>query len=369
MQTELIEEILDRLPVAVFVKDAATGRFVFANRAYELFIGLSRRETLGKTVHDLFPREIADGYAATDRAALAGEGPSMGDVPVVTAAGEWLRVRLHQAATTAADRPRLIVGSYVEVTDEREAGERLAAARDTERERAARHVQFGEMAAGLAHEINQPLAAIIYTLTGAARRARGGMLNNAQMLEVLQAAISHGHRAAAIIERTRALSARLAPRFLPVRVNAIVDEMTAMAGYLATRAGVGLRFVPAATLPEILADRGQIEQVLLNLIRNGIEAAQAADLLRPLVVVETSLLDEGAIEVACADNGAGLETEQLARMFEPFYTTKADGMGLGLSICRTIVEAHGGHIRVGNRPEGGARVSFTLPIRERESSS
>jgi len=239
--------------------------------------------------------------------------------------------------------------------------------RQAELERAARINQLGEMAAGLAHEINQPLAAIIYTLTGAVGRARIGALNNAQMLEVLQTAITHGHRAAGIITRIRGMAEQHVPSKARLRLGEVIAEIVGLSSSTALRRGVRLRCEPAPQLPAVLADRVQIEQVLLNLIMNGIEAAAGARRRRMEVVVSAELTDNGVIEVDIEDSGAGIPQAIATRMFEPFFTTKAHGMGLGLSICQSIIEEHGGTIQAGNRRQGGARLCFTLPVEARDA--
>lgn len=234
--------------------------------------------------------------------------------------------------------------------------------RTEELERVGRINQLGEMAAGLAHEINQPLAAIIYTLTGAANRARAGDLNNAQMFEALQAAIAQAHRSAGILARIRDMANKHATQRRPLQLNEVAVEMVDLCAQRAAEARVRLRLEPAPHLPEVQADRLQIEQVLLNLLRNGIEAVAAHDSLRREVVLATALVDQGTLEVSVEDSGTGLAPQHLKRVFEPFYTTKADGMGLGLTICQSIVEDHGGALTAAVRAEGGLCLRFTLPL-------
>ncbi|TAN77959.1 MAG: hypothetical protein EPN14_06945 [Gallionella sp.] len=239
--------------------------------------------------------------------------------------------------------------------------------RKAELERAARINQLGEMTAGLAHEINQPLAAIIYTLTGAVGRAKVGALNNAQMLEVLQTAIAHGHRAAGIITRIRGMAEQHVPDKTRMQLGEVIAEIVELSSSTALRRGVRLRCEAAPSLPAVLADRVQIEQVLLNLIMNGVDAAADARGRHVEVVVSAELASDGIIWVSVEDSGAGIPPGILTRMFDPFFTTKAHGMGLGLSICQSIVGEHGGTIRAENLREGGARVCFTLPVEARDA--
>lgn len=230
-------------------------------------------------------------------------------------------------------------------------------------ERSGRILQLGEMAAGLAHEINQPLAALIYLLTGASLRAQEGNLNNAQMLEVLRSAIAQAHRAAGIVNliRDRVLLNGEINRHR-LQINALVQDVVELATPYADVADVRLCQELAPSLPVVRVDMLQIQQVLLNLVRNGIEAVRESSARRRMVLVSTARRDEDLIEVRVEDSGDGISAERLPRLFDPFYSTKPKGMGLGLSICKTIVEEHGGHIDAGNRSEGGARFSFTLPV-------
>lgn len=234
----------------------------------------------------------------------------------------------------------------------------------TEIERVARLHQLGELAAGLAHEINQPLAAIMYTLSGAVRRARGGELNNAQMLDVLQAAIAHTHRASEIVTRVRGLVTRQVPDKVPVCINTVAREMLEM-----SRIGNGghdelpVRLLDelAPELPPVLGDKVQLEQVMLNLLANAIHAARQTRQREGRVIVRTTG-DSQTVKVSVWDNGPGLVPADRKRMFEPFFTTKPEGIGLGLAICQTIVEDHGGRIHAEPAPGGGLLLCLRLPV-------
>ena len=364
----LLGAILDHLPLGIYVKDAATLRFVYRNRAFSDMIGYAREEIIGRTVHELYPAGIAEAFEAADRQALAAGRVDIPEQTVVLKDGSARHMRSRKVAIADAEgRPWLIVGIAEDMSAQQEAErhrlEGQATQRQAKLERMARINQLGEMAAGLAHEINQPLAALTYTLTGAIHRARDGNLNPAQTLEALQAAIAHAHRAAGIVSRVRDLAGRHERTQAPLQLNAVVSEMAELARSMTSRVGATLLTELEPRLPLVTADKVQIEQVLLNLIGNGLDAAVEAGGRDRRVLVQTARLDDGAIEVGVEDSGAGMPPERLTRIFEPFYTTKEGGMGLGLSICQTIVEEHGGRIRAENRPEGGARVSFTLPVR------
>lgn len=402
--------ILDKLPVCVCIKDAETLCYLFRNRSGAELVGVTHAECLGLTSHDIFPQETAEWCETMDREALAHGHTGVVVQRIARKDGGERLLRSRKFSVGGKNGlPFLIVGISEDITMQQfmqqvlPAGEQqaravnsnlerqvrtlsdallqthelahahaaerlrledLVALRQSELERVGRINLLGEMAAGLAHEINQPLAAIIYTLTGAANRAKAGALNNAQMLEALQAGIAHGHRAAAILSRIREMANKHTPHRSCVQINDVVAEMAELCAITAAGSGVKLSCEPDARLPEVQADKVQIEQVLLNLIRNGIDAVVDTAGQRR-VVVRTAILDESTIEVSVEDSGEGAPPERIARMFEPFYTTKENGMGLGLAICQSIVEEHGGAMRAENRREGGMRVSFILKVGDR----
>lgn len=236
-----------------------------------------------------------------------------------------------------------------------------AAHKLSELTQAARAHQLGEMAAGLAHEINQPLAAVMYTLSGAVRRARGGELNNAQMVEVLQTAIAQTHRAAEIVTRMRGMVAREAPQPVPVCLNAVAREMLDLARLGGSEPAIHLTEELAPSLPPVLGDRVQLEQVIFNLLTNALHAARQTAQRDGRILVRTAC-DGEAVEVSVWDNGPGLQPESRQRMFDPFFSTKRQGLGLGLAICQTIVEDHGGRIWAEPVAGGGLQLRLRLPL-------
>jgi signal transduction histidine kinase len=228
---------------------------------------------------------------------------------------------------------------------------------------AARLSTLGGMAAGLAHEINQPLAAIVSYARGCARRLRAGDVRPEGLLEIIESITAQALRAAAVLRRIRDfVRHREVPRER-VNLGELVREALTFAEIDARHLGVGLR---VALDPEPLAvevDPVQIEQVILNLVRNGFEAtasglARASDPRE--VVIRTSRTTHGA-EVTVSDTGPGVSPEVAARLFEPFFTTKRDGLGLGLSISRSIVEAHDGRLWVSPNAPRGVTFHVELP--------
>lgn len=370
--------VLDELPVGISIKDAATLRYVFRNRVNAEILGLSHADSVGRSSRELFPSEVAELFESSDNEALARGRLALPELRVPGPGGAERFIHSNKTVLhDATGAPRLIVCVFEDITEHKRMKETLLAAnaeleqrvraRSEELERAGRINQLGELAAGLAQEINQPLAAIIYTLAGAANRARDGALNNAQMLEALQAAIAHAHRSADILARIRDLANRHVPRRLPLRLNELAFEVIGLCAGSARACGVRLRLELAPALPEIEADRVQIEQVLLNLVRNGIDAVVEEDGRWREVVITTALAERDTVELSVEDSGTGRAPEELRRLFEPFYTTKPEGMGLGLAICQRIIEDHGGRLWAMNRAEGGLCLRFTLPVHQAEA--
>ncbi|MBM3732387.1 MAG: sensor protein [Acidimicrobiia bacterium] len=282
-------------------------------------------------------------------------------VVVLIVIGLWL-LRTEQLV---ARRTREL--SLANANLEREAAERQRAeASARERQAELAHVHrlntMGEMASGIAHELNQPLAAVVNYAKGAVRRLRQGTADPAELLGVLEQASAQAERAAAIVRRVRAFIRKEAPRRATLDGNKIVRETAELMTAEAGRAGARLVLDLASPAPRIRADSVQVEQVIVNLIRNAIEAmAEDSSPVRE-ITLRTRACTDGAVEVAVEDTGPGLPLESRERLFDPFYTTNADG--LGLSISQSIVEAHGGRLSAAPRPGGGTIFRFALPATE-----
>jgi two-component system sensor kinase FixL len=215
----------------------------------------------------------------------------------------------------------------------------------------------GEMAGTLAHELNQPLTAIASYL-GAARRLLGAGAADPRLDEILQKASDQAVRAGQIVSRTREFVRRGAPEQRPEDLPDLLREAGALAGAAGVVGAVDLRFDFDRAVVRALADRVQIQQVVLNLVRNAAEAV--ADSPRRQICIGLRARDARLAEVSVADTGPGVSPELAERLFQPFVTTKDDGMGVGLSISRSIVEAHGGKMWMETNADGGATFLFTL---------
>lgn len=216
----------------------------------------------------------------------------------------------------------------------------------------------GQLATGLAHELNQPLAAVCLQAELAERQAAEGVPSQ-ELLPTLHEITEQGQRAAGIVRGLRRMLRREEPAPAPVDLPDVVRAVARLIDAPARRAGVDVRLTLSAA-PPVSGDRVQLEQVVYNLLQNAVEATAAV--AGPRVVTVSAAPVAGYVVVTVHDTGPGFAPGDEPRLFERFFTTKADGMGMGLAISRAIVEAHGGSIRAGRGPDGGAEFAFSIPV-------
>jgi C4-dicarboxylate-specific signal transduction histidine kinase len=222
----------------------------------------------------------------------------------------------------------------------------------------ARVTTMGEFTASIAHEVNQPLTAVVANGNACLRWLAGGEPNLEEARAAVVRVVSEGKRAAEVIQKIRALVKKSAPEIARLDVNETIREVLALTNHEVLKRRIAVRTELAPGIPAIRADRVQLQQVLLNLIMNALEAS--AESPHDIVVTsERSGLDQ--VMVAVSDSGVGLDRDKLDRVFQPFFTTKSDGMGMGLSISRSIIEAHGGRLWGAPNQDCGATFQFTLP--------
>lgn len=226
---------------------------------------------------------------------------------------------------------------------------------------AARLSTLGGMASGLAHEINQPLSAIVSYASGSAQRIRAGDADAAALLQVVDSIADEALRAGEILRRIRDFVRNTEAIRARADLNALVGEALHFAKVEARESGIALRLALAPEPLAVEVDVIQLEQVILNLVRNGFEAMAGADGAPRELSIETAARDSGAVELIVRDTGAGVAQGAAGRLFEPFFTTKADGLGLGLPISRSIVEAHGGQLWASPDAKRGAAFHVLLP--------
>lgn len=244
--------------------------------------------------------------------------------------------------------------------------EERAAQRQTQLAHVQRVSAMGAMATTLAHELNQPLAAIVNYAQGCIHRLRGGAANTDELLTALGHIASEGNRSGEIIRRLRDFLRKGKPLRARSDINHIVREAVELANLEARQKNIALRLELSDGLPLVLADAIQIEQVVLNLVHNAIEAIDEAQSPQREVTVRTRPDPKNGVEVIVRDTGPGFPARSSERLFEPFFTTRSNGMGMGLSISRSIIEAHGDQLQVKANLSGGAVFHFALPAVERD---
>ncbi|WP_323045653.1 ATP-binding protein [Paraburkholderia sp.] len=254
---------------------------------------------------------------------------------------------------------RQFIGALMDVTQAKQTEARLQEAQN-ELARASRITALGELSASIAHEVGQPLAAIVTNGEACLRWLRREPLNMEEIEGCVTQITDEGNRAAGIVQRVRMLMKGAPPERTAVGMNQLIEEAAKLIRAEVERQAGALVLSLGSNLPDVLADRVQLQQVLINLIVNGMQSMSAVGGRREMVVISTSD-PEGNVVVSVRDSGPGISEQNLPRLFDAFFTTRSTGMGMGLAICSSIIEAHGGQIWAANNPEGGATFSFSLP--------
>lgn len=269
--------------------------------------------------------------------------------------GHWFQVR--GRVFKWVDGRTALMEVATDITEKKHAAE-LARKQEERLQFTARLVTMGEMASSLAHELNQPLAAIASYTAGSLNKLAGGC-NAAELQPPVEAIAAQARRAGRIVKNMREFVKKSEPQKSLQPLAPLLEEAAGFAEIEAKRHAVEIRLELADNLPQVNVDKTMIEQVVLNLLRNGIEAIRGDQ--DGLLVLSATRSAEQQVEIAITDNGEGIAGEALARLYTPFFTTKPDGMGMGLNICRSIVEFHQGRLWHEAVPDGGTRFLFTLP--------
>src|SRR5215204_2502600 len=355
-----LRSILDSVPDAMIVIDEKGIMQSFSSAAERLF-GCTADEAIGKNVKILMPspyREGHDGYLRRYQQTgerriigigrvIVGERKDGSTFPMELAVGEM-----------RSSNERFFTGFIRDLTEPQKTETRLQELQ-SELVHISRLTAMGEMASTLAHELNQPLSAIANYLKGSRRLLEGASDERSAMLSnAMDKAGEQALRAGQIIRRLRDFVARGETERRIESLSKLVEEASALALVGAKDQGIRVRFQFDPTTDLVLADKVQVQQVLLNLMRNAIEAMEQSQ--RRELNVSTARREEDMVTISVADTGVGISEEMRSQLFQPFVTTKPHGMGVGLSISRTIVDAHGGEIWVDANPAGGTIFRFTL---------
>jgi two-component system, LuxR family, sensor kinase FixL len=363
-RSAFLQAILDTLPDALIVIDENGLIHSFSPTAQAMF-GWSEAEVRGQNIRMLMPqpyRDAHDGYL--DHYKTTGERRIIGIGRVVVGErkdGSTFPMEL-AVGEMHTEGARFFTGLVRDLTVRQMTDARLQELQ-SELVHISRLSTMGNMASALAHELNQPLSAIANYLKGSRRLIDQGESDSDRLRDAIDKAADQALRAGDIIRRLRDFVAHGSTDRRDEPLAKLIEEASALAMVGARESGIRLRFDFAPDVDLVLADRVEVQQVLVNLLRNAIEAMRDAP--RRDLVIATRRKNAEFVVVSVIDSGAGITAEAAANLFKPFLTTKSYGMGVGLSISRTIIEAHGGEIWAENAPGGGAIFQFTLPIFER----
>ncbi|MFZ0423325.1 MAG: PAS domain S-box protein [Xanthobacteraceae bacterium] len=356
-----LQSILDSIPDAMIVIDEHGVMQSFSSAAERLF-GLKAADVVGKNVKMLMPAPYREGHDAyIERYKRTNERRIIGIGRVVVgrrADGSTFPMEL-AVGEMHVHKQRFFTGFIRDLTERQQTEARLQELQ-SELVHMSRLTAMGEMASALAHELNQPLSAIANYMKGSRRLLQDRADADTTLLrDAMDKAADQALRAGDIIRRLRDFVARGESERRVEDVKKLIEEASALALVGAKDKGVRVSFTFTPGLDFVLADKVQVQQVLLNLMRNAIEAMEESD--RRELAIATAPAPDNMVEISVADTGGGIAPEISAQLFQPFVTTKRHGMGVGLSISRTIIEAHGGSITQQPNPGGGTVFSLTLP--------
>ena len=374
---ERFTTVLEGLDAAVSVLSVQQSELLFANRSYRLWFGADPKghaqlasSSLASTY---LPSGDDDGDDVDSLSGLPTESlTAIGADPrevYVDTLKKWFDVRSRYLQWTDGRLAQMLIAT--DITSRRRIEEQ-AAQQAEKAQVTSRLVTMGEMASSVAHELNQPLTAITNYCNGMVSRVRADSIVKDDLVATLLKTARQAERAGQIIHRIRAFVKRSEPQRQAAKARDIVEAAVDLAGIELRRRNVHIRTYVAQRLPELRVDPILIEQVLLNLLKNAAEAIDNAHLPQARRHIELRVVprhkaeEGGVIEFSVTDNGPGVKDEVMARLYEAFFSTKPDGLGIGLSLCRSIIESHRGRIRAENLYNGmsvsGCRFAFTLPV-------
>lgn len=364
-----LQHMIDTVPVGIVLSDNA-GRPVYMNKRLIDYngLGVSRREKSGQI--DINPT-LADLVHPDDREAVESRWATA-RTKGKPYAMRYRQLRADGAYRWVEDRSEPFLdddgrvlqwyGVNLDIDDEVKAQEALRVA-DERLARTSRTVSLSELSISIAHDLNQPLQGVVSNVTAFKNWLKATPPNYERATRTAEWIIRDAEAAADVVSRIRTIFSQTEHRREPISLKAVIEDVKGSLAdkLIASKIKVNLDF--DAGLPEPFADRVQIEQVVLNILKNSIEAFEGVRPRGRIIEVRARSRDLENLEVSVSDNGAGIE--DLSKVFEAFYTTKSDGLGIGLAICRSVIEAHGGQLSATNRSKGGAVLSFTLPRREK----
>ena len=372
---ERFTTVLEALDASISVAPLGSEEMLFANKLYRQWFGTHAAGHLQLVAEAGVPPSAAndeshdsvDSFAGLPITALPDTDSESAEL-FVPDLKKWLEVRTRYLSWTDGRLAQMVIATDITT---RRLAEEQAATQSERAQTASRLITMGEMASSVAHELNQPLTAINNYCNGMVSRIKARQISEEDLLGALEKTAKQAHRAGQIIQRIRSFVKRSEPNRTSSEVSLMVAESVELAEIELRRFNVRLNHYVAARLPVLMVDPILIEQVLVNLLRNAAESIDMALRLTPQRIVELRVVpkridDKPVVEFSVQDTGKGLAPEVMARLYEAFYSTKADGMGIGLSLCRSIVESHLGRMAAENIYNGtdvtGCRFSFWIPL-------
>ena len=369
--------VLEALDASISVAPLGSDEMLFANKLYRQWFGTQADGHLQLVAEAGVPpsptndesHDSVDSFAGLPTTAFPDTDSESAEI-FITTLGKWLEVRTRYLSWVDGRLAQMVIATDITT---RRLAEEQAATQAERAQTASRLITMGEMASSVAHELNQPLTAINNYCNGMVSRIKAHQISEEDLLGALEKTAKQAHRAGQIIQRIRSFVKRSEPNRTQAEVGLMVAEAVELAELELRRFNVRLNHYVAARLPMLLVDPILIEQVLVNLLRNAAESIdmalrQTSERIVELRVVPKRIDDKEVVEFSVQDTGKGLAPEVMARLYEAFYSTKADGMGIGLSLCRSIVESHLGRMTAENIYNGadvtGCRFSFWIPLSE-----
>ena len=374
---ERFTTVLEALDASVSVAPLGSDELLFANKLYRLWFGAVAGGHLQLVAQAGIPmrplndeaQDHVDSFAGLPASALEDTETESSEI-YLPELSKWIEVRSRYLSWVDGRLAQMVIATDITA---RRLAEEQAAAQAERAQNASRLITMGEMASSVAHELNQPLTAINNYCDGMASRIRAQQITQEELLGALEKTSKQALRAGQIIQRIRSFVKRSEPNRALSEIASMVGEAVELADIEVRRRNVRLTHYVAARLPKLMVDPILIEQVLVNLLKNGAESVDSAQrpTARRSVVLRVGLKrvdDKPVVEFSVQDSGKGLAPQVMERLYEAFFSTKVDGMGIGLSLCRSIVESHQGRMKAENIYNGsevtGCSFTFWLPVTE-----
>ena len=359
---ERFQRMVDVAPCGMILLDGQ-GVIRFVNLRVEACFGYSRQELAGQPIERLIPEKLRSAHAdSIDLFMDQFSGPGGGRREVVGRHKDGSEIALEvEASAIPGPKGEMLLASIIDITARKQ--DELAFERQrNELAHLSRVTMLGELSGSLAHELKQPLAAILSNAQAALCFLSHAEPNVDEVRAILRDIVEDDLRAGSIIQGLRLLLKKEQRQHEPLDLNKTVLDALKLVRSDMRNGDVGCATELAADLPSVVGDRVQLQQVLLNLVMNGCDAMRGEPQAGRQLLVTTERRADGLVQVCVADQGQGIPPEDMERVFEPFVTTKAAGLGLGLSVCRQIIAVHGGCLWATNNQTRGARFYFSVPV-------